>query len=281
MPPLNGFRIVSLAINLPGPVAAARLHAFGARVTKIEPPSGDPLAYASKEWYDTLTSGMKILVLDLKVPEEQARLDTELKTADLLITSNRPAALERLGLGWEQLHHRYPRLCHVAIVGYPPPKAHLAGHDLTYQAELGLVLPPHLPRALVPDMAGAERAVSASFAVLLARERGEGAGYQMVSLAEAGRAFAKTLRLGMTAPGGILGGGLPNYNIYPAKQGYIAVAALEPHFHHRLLEALGMTAATYEQFAEVFLTRTAEEWENWADEHSVPLAAVSEEETDV
>ena len=66
-----------------------------------------------------------------------------------------PSALARLGLEWGSLHARFPRLCYVAIVGYLPPHENVPGHDLTYQAAYGMLTPPHLPRVLVADMAGA------------------------------------------------------------------------------------------------------------------------------
>lgn len=61
MPPLNGVRVVSLAVNIPGPVAAATLRELGASVIKVEPPSGDPLAVGSPAWYQELVSDMQIL----------------------------------------------------------------------------------------------------------------------------------------------------------------------------------------------------------------------------
>jgi alpha-methylacyl-CoA racemase len=103
---LDGVRVVSLATNLPGPIAAARLTRLGASVTKIEPPGGDALAPASPRWYAELTSGQRVVVLDLKVPEDRARLDDELDGADLLMTAMRPSALARLGLA--SLADSYP-----------------------------------------------------------------------------------------------------------------------------------------------------------------------------
>src|SRR5690606_20205433 len=93
------------------------------------------------------------------------------KDADILITSSRPSALARLGLDAKNLRKTYPRLCHVAIVGESGKRAEHAGHDLTYQARHGLVDPPSMPKALVADTAGAERAVSAALAMLYAREK--------------------------------------------------------------------------------------------------------------
>lgn len=276
MRPLQDFRVLTLAVNIPGPVAAAQLAGWGAAVTKIEPPGGDLLAVAAPAWYRALHSSQNVLRLDLKTAGGQAELDSLLTCSDLLLTSTRPAALARLGLGWGALKVRYPQLCQVAIIGYPAPQENKAGHDLTYQASLGLVEPPHLPRTLLADLGGAERAVQAALALLLARERGQGAGYREVTLAEAAEAFAAPRRYGLTVPGGALGGGLPGYGVYRAEEGWVAVAALEAHFLERLGLALGLPEVTAESLAGAFGQRPAEEWERWAAEMDLPLVAVHE-----
>ena len=268
--------MVSLAVNVPGPVAAARMRYLGASVTKIEPPAGDPLEQAAPGWYEDLATGQSIVSLDLKQPEDHARLGELLVDADLFLTASRLAALARLGLDWKELSTRYPGLSQVAIVGDPSPKDDVPGHDLTYQASLGLLSPPGLPRTLLADLAGAEQAVSAALALLLARERGGTSSYVEVSLAESAAAFADPLRHGLTAPGGSLGGGLPEYNLYRASDGWISVAALEPHFRRRLLDALDLKSAGYEDLAHIFATRTAIDWETWAAERDLPLAALRE-----
>jgi crotonobetainyl-CoA:carnitine CoA-transferase CaiB-like acyl-CoA transferase len=275
MRPLEAFNAVSLAVNVPGPTTAARLAALGATVTKVEPPFGDPLASASPSWYQELRAGQEIVVLDLKQEGDRARLDELLEPADLLLTSSRPAALGRLGLTWAELHTRFPRLCQVAIVGYPAPDQDRAGHDLTYAAEHGLVAPPDLPRTLVADLAGAELATSAALALLLARERSGEAGYAEVALGDAASAFAVPLRHGATVPGGQLGGGNPAYGVYPAQEGWLAVAALEPHFRERLAKELDLDELTHDALTAAFRARTAEEWEAWGREHDLPLGAVS------
>lgn len=274
--PLQDIRVLSLAINLPGPLAVARLQQLGAAVVKIEPPEGDPLFHAQPHWYRALHEGQEVLRLDLKVAAARARLEEELAAADLLVTASRPAALRRLRLAWEDLHGRYPRLCQVAIVGYPPPDEEVPGHDLTYQARLGLLEPPQLPRTMIADLAGAEQAVHAALAVLLARERGQGAHGTQVSLSRAAESFAEPLRRGLTAPGGILGGSLPGYNLYRTREGWIALAALEPHFWRKLAAELGLQYPDQPQLQEVFLTRTALEWEAWGRARDLPLAAVRE-----
>lgn len=279
--PMRDMTVISLAVNLPGPVAAASLRKYGAEVVKVEPPGGDPLAQSNPDWYEDLARGQKIVALDLKQPEDRARLDELLETADLLLTSSRPAALVRLGLGWDKLGARYPRLCQVAITGHPTPHDDVPGHDLTYQAGLGLLSPPDLPRTLLADLAGAERAVSAALALLLSRERGDNGGYVEVSLAESAATFAEPLRYGMTTPDGILGGGAPRYNLYRTRDGWISVAALEPHFWRRLLEELNLEElnlddAEYDDLAGIFATRTSGEWKAWASRRDLPLAALRE-----
>ncbi len=268
-------RVVNLAVNLPGPAAARRLGQLGAKVCKVEPPAGDPLAQFSPQWYEELNAGQEVSVLDLKSNRGRSRLDDLLRGADLLLTATRPVALERLGLGWAELHRTFPRLCQIAIVGYPAPREDEPGHDLTYQARMGLLTPPQMPRTLLADMAGAEQAVSAALAMLLEREKGAGGGYAQVALSEAAATMAEPLRYGVTAPGALLGGGLPGYNLYQTSDGWVAVAALEPHFKKRLDNELGRRAIPIEGFRQIFLTRTAAEWQEWGRQRDLPIEAVS------
>ena len=271
--PLDGVRVLSLAVNLPGPAAAARLGALGARVTKVEPTSGDPLALHAPAYYDRLAAGQEVVVLDLKAAADLDRLWVLLTQTDLLVTSSRPSALARLGLDWETLHARCPQLCQVAIVGHPGDDAEIAGHDLTYQATVGTLRPPELPTVLVADLAGAERAVADGLATLVQRSRTGVGHHREVALSDVAADLAQPLRQGMTTPDGLLGGSLPSYRIYAAATGFVAVAALEAHFWKRLTEALGVegTAADLEQ---AFAQRSAEEWQAWAQHHDLPIAAV-------
>jgi crotonobetainyl-CoA:carnitine CoA-transferase CaiB-like acyl-CoA transferase len=276
MAPLKGMHVLTLATNLPGPVAAAELHRLGAAVVKVAPPAGDALARASQRWYELLHRGQTVLTLDLKADESRRQLEDWLGRSDLLLTATRPAALRRLGLDWAALHARHPRLCQVALVGDLPPHDDRPGHDLTYQARAGLLEPPRLPRTCLADLGGARRAVCAALALLLARERGQGAQYAAVSLAEAADDFAEPWRHGLCTPGGVLGGACPGYNLYPAREGWIALAALEPHFWDKLTHELGLAAPDRGQLEQAFLTRTAEEWEAWAAARDLPLVRVRE-----
>jgi len=272
--PLTGLKAVSLAINTPGPVAAARLVQLGATVIKVEPPSGDPLKIAARSWYDSLCRGQTVIALNLKDSRERSQLDDLLAGADLLLASSRPSALKRLNLDWESLHLRHPRLSFVGIIGYPPPLEERSGHDLTYLAETGLLAPPQLPPSLFVDLAGAERSVGLALALVLQSARTGQGTCGFVSLSDCARELAQPLQAGLTCSGGSLGGGYPLYGFYQAADGWIAVAALEPHFAQRLLSELGLPGADRTQLQQAFLGRTAEAWDRWAQERDLPLAAV-------
>src|SRR5215204_3973467 len=144
----------------------------------------------------------------------------------------------------------------------------------------GTLSPPGMPPVLVADLAGAERAVSAALSLLLARERGQGAGYEQVALSEAAWSFAEPLRQGLAAPGGVLGGGFPGYGLYRTREGYVALAALEPHFWERLLQELGVKGDERRDLERIFVSKTAKQWEEWAAERDLPLVAVRDIERD-
>jgi alpha-methylacyl-CoA racemase len=271
---LQGVKIVSLALNVPGPVAAARLAKLGAEVIKVEPPTGDATSRVAPAWYESLCLGQTVLRLDLKAPDGRAQLDELLASTDLLLASFRPSALQRLGLDWESLHARHPKLCFVGIIGYRPPLEERTGHDLTYQGDLGLLRPPQMPATLFIDLAGAERAVSMALALLNRAARKGEAGSAWVSLHECALDLSAPLKAGLTMSDGVLGGGYPLYGFYRANDGWIAVAALEPHFADRLLSELGLEKADRTKLERIFLQRKAGAWEKWAIEHDLPLVAV-------
>jgi crotonobetainyl-CoA:carnitine CoA-transferase CaiB-like acyl-CoA transferase len=287
--PLVGTRIISTAINVPGPVALARLCSLGASAVKVEPPGGDPLALACPSWYADLHQGVKVISLNLKVKENLKKFESILKESDLLLTSSRLGALDRLGLSWPMLSSRFLNLLQVAIIGHPPPNDQLPGHDLTYQATLGLVDPPLLPRTLVADLAGAERTISTVLSLILSRRQAKVAGLEIqensaefqeriayVSLADAASAFALPLKYSLTGNNTLLGGLLPGYNLYKAKEGWVAVAALENHFLQRLVDESDFGEITHGNLANFFSKRTAHEWGTWAIENDLPIVEVKD-----
>jgi len=255
--PLKGVRILSLALNLPGPAALMRLRGMGAHCTKLEPlpPAGattaDPMGLYKSAAYETLHQGVNVVQADLKTERGQARLHKLLARTDVLITSFRPSALRKLGLGWQALHRQYPTLCMVSVVGASGVRAEEPGHDLTYLAENGLVNGLDMPASLYADMGGSLLTTEAVLQALLLRQRpgrllGRGV-FQQIALSDAAAYLALPRSWGLTTPDGDVGGAHAGYRVYPCKNGRVAVAALEPHFARRLCEAAGLPQAAAQQ----------------------------------
>jgi crotonobetainyl-CoA:carnitine CoA-transferase CaiB-like acyl-CoA transferase len=238
--PLRGTRVLSLALNLPGPAALMRLAQMGASCTKINPPSGDPMQLYTLHGYALMHKGVKHHTLDLKTTSGQSALHRLLPKTDVLLTSFRPSALTKLGLGWKALHKQYPALSLIEVVGAPGALAEIPGHDLTYQAEVGLVNGMDLPPSLFADMGGALMASEATLKALLTlKTTGKGTHHE-VALSEAAAWLALPRQLGLTTPDGAVGGAHAGYRIYACKNGRVALAALEPHFAARICEAAGV-----------------------------------------
>ena len=265
---LDGVRLVTTAQNVPGPLAIARLRQAGARVTKIEPPGGDPLLALSPAWHAEMHEGVIIERLDLKTEDARARLTSLLREADVFITSQRPSQLARLGCDPENLRTRIPSLRLLRILGsLRDPEQ--AGHDLSYQAQAGL-LGRDMPRTLTADVMTSER-VFAGVVALLRQPAGSALDIGLVETLEP---LLASLRHGLTTPNGVLGGGAARYRLYAAKTGRVAVAALEPHFAARLYQQLNLPVDS--DLAACMRERTASEWESWAREHDLPIAAVKD-----
>ena len=247
--PLKGVRILSLALNLPGPSALMRCQTMGATCIKLEPPahpmapkgsSGDPMAIYAQTAYAAMHQGIKTLSADLKTEPGRRVLHRELAKADVLITSFRPSALLKLGLGWKALHKTYPQLSMVAIFGGPGTRAEEPGHDLTYMAENDLVTGLELPASLYADMGGS---LMVSEAILQTRlqqlQKGKSVRLE-VALSDAAGYLGLPRTWGLTTAGAAVGGGHAGYRVYACKDGRVAMAALEPHFAAALAEAAGL-----------------------------------------
>lgn len=285
--PLRNTRILSLALNLPGPAALMRCARMGAECTKLEPPpapgqpSADPMGIYSPTAYAAMHNGVRVVHAHLKTPEGQAVLHDELVRTDVLMTSFRPSALSKLGLAWDVLQARYPRLSLVRIVGATGDRAEEPGHDLTYLAEAGLLTGTDMPPTLYADMGGALMASEAVLQALLERAH-TGAGVCIeVALADAATWLAQPQGWGLTTPDGDVGGNHAGYRIYPCADGRVAVAALEPHFAARLCAAAGLPArvdtdamrapSTHDAVAAFLRTQTREQLDALAVAQDIPL----------
>ncbi|MBS0429323.1 MAG: CoA transferase [Proteobacteria bacterium] len=241
--PLAGVRVLSLALNLPGPAALMRCRAMGAECLKFEPPAGDPMRHYNPTAYAALHAGVDVRMVDLKQADGQTALHEALAGTDVLLTSFRPSALAKLGLDRASLQQRHPRLSLVPIVGAAGARAEEPGHDLTYLADAGLVTGTALPPTLYADMGGALLASEAVLqAVIQARATGRGVHHE-VALNDAAQWLALPRTWGLTVPAGAVGGAHAGYRVYPCADGRVAVAALEPHFAARLCEAAGLPPA--------------------------------------
>lgn len=286
--PLKGIRILSLALNLPGPAALMRCQQMGARCVKLEPPapkgaassSGDPMHQYNLAAYAALHQDVRIASADLKTDVGQKMLHKELAKTDVLLTSFRPSALIKLGLSWALLHQQYPQLSQVAIVGGPGELSEAPGHDLTYLAAMGLVTGLELPATLYADMGGSLMASEAVLqTVLHSRQTGKGV-FVEVALASAANYMALPRGWGLTTPGAAVGGGHAGYRIYRCKNGRVAVAALEPHFAQRLCVAAGFTvtspqamfaADTHYRIASWLLGNTRAQLDHLAADQDIPM----------
>lgn len=288
--PLKGVRILSLALNLPGPAAMMRLHSMGARCTKLEPlapataSTADPMGLYNPRAYEAMHQGVQVVQADLKTDRGQARLHELLARTDVLITSFRPSALRKLGLGWTTLHRQYPALCMVAVVGATGADAEAPGHDLTYLAENGLVHGLDLPPTLYADMGGSLMTTEAVLQALLLRQRpgrtsGRGV-FQEIALRDAAGYLALPRRWGLTTPDGEVGGMHAGYRVYGCQNGRVAVAALEPHFAVRLCAAAGLPEgaaqqmhkrSTHRGLADFFANHTRRQLDHLASAKDIPL----------
>jgi alpha-methylacyl-CoA racemase len=286
--PLKSVRILSLSLNLPGPAALMRCQQMGAKCAKLEPPNGDPMLAYSHSAYAQLHAGVRVVKADLKTEAGQRALHRELAKTDVLLTSFRPSALQKLGLGWKTLHKQYPQLSQVAIVGAPGLRAEEPGHDLTYMAENDLVQGLNLPPSLYADMAGSLLAVQAVLqAVLMQRSKslgkniGKAQGILIeVALSEAAAYMGLPRTWGLTQPGAAVGGGHAGYRVYACKDGRVAVAALEPHFAASLCALAGVKSEsmktmfsleTHELVAAWIASKTRKQLDVLAAKHDIPL----------
>ncbi len=254
--PLKGIRVLSLALNLPGPAALMRLKSMGANCYKLEPrpahadnnksalKTADPMGIYMPKAYEEMHEGIRVSHADLKTTQGQTALHKLLAKTDVLITSFRPSALEKLGISWNVIQKKYPTLCMVSIVGSSGARAEEPRHDLTYLGENGLVNALEMPATLFADMTGSLMTTEVVMQALLLRNsegryKNKGVFYE-VSLSQAAEYLALPRKWGLTLPTGDVGGNHAGYRVYPCKNGRVAVAALEPHFALRLCEVAGL-----------------------------------------
>ena len=260
---LEGIKVIDFSTLLPGPLASLFLSETGAEVIKIEKPGvGDEIRLSNPQWgeqsvsFSLLNRGKKSLSLDLKDPKNLKILMPILKEADIIIEQFRPGVMKRLGLDYESIKKINQDIIYVSITGYGQygPKSMVAGHDLNYIGNAGLlsismgrendtVVPP----ALVADIAGGSYpAVINILLALRKRDLNKEGSYIDLSMTEnlfpfmfwgLGSGFAHNKWPGNSD--GVLSGGSARYNIYKTSDGsYVAAAPLEDRFWKKFCKAI-------------------------------------------
>src|SRR6202000_1311763 len=145
---LEGIRVIDLSVFLPGPYLTLAMADHGAEVIKVEPPGeGDPGRHIglsdgpSTVFFRNLNRGKKSVVVDLKDAAQREALLKLCETADVFVESFRPGAVDRLGVGYDALRARNPRIvyCSISAFGQDSEWRGRPAHDLALEAESGLV----------------------------------------------------------------------------------------------------------------------------------------------
>lgn len=306
---LDGVKVIEVAGLGPGPFAGMMLADMGADVLRIDRTStgglqlGDPTK-------DVLGRGRRSAALDLKSAEGVALLLDLVAEADVLIEGFRPGVAERLGFGPDVCHERNPRLVFGRMTGWGQdgPQAPRAGHDLTYLATAGVVGhvegpdgAPGIPMNLVGDFGGGGMLLVVGVLGALVERSTSGLGQTVDAAIVDGGALQMAMVYALRGqglwPGGrgqnILDGGAPFYANYRCADGrYVAVGALEPQFYATLMSGLGLEGEDIAsgqwdlqrwpefatRLAEVFATRTRDEWAAELEPTEACVAAVLEME---
>ncbi|KRC54186.1 carnitine dehydratase [Nocardioides sp. Root79] len=290
--PLTSLRVIELAGIGPGPFAAMMLADMGATVIRIDRADAVPATRPTGAHPDVLNRGRRSIAVDLKSDAGRDLVLDLVETADILIEGYRPGVTERLGLGPADCLARNARLVYGRMTGWGQtgPMSQFAGHDINYIALTGALHAvgragerPVPPLNLVGDFGGGGLMLAFGMvsAVLEARLSGRG---QVVDAAMVDGASVLTTAIHGLRNRGIWGRphgenlldtGAPFYEVYECADGkYVAVGAIEPQFYAELVRLTGfegdpddadrMNSGSWQsakkQWADLFATRTRDEW---------------------
>ncbi|MBR1295824.1 CaiB/BaiF CoA-transferase family protein [Bradyrhizobium sp. AUGA SZCCT0042] len=289
--PLNGFRVVEMGGIGPAPFAGALLGDLGADVLRIDRIARPGVEPDLPPRFDFYNRNKRSVALDLKQPQAVATVLDLLAGADALIEGFRPSVMERLGLGPNICHGINPRLVYARMTGWGQegPMAQEAGHDINYLALTGALhclgdadRPPPPPLNLVADLGGGAMylVVGLLAASMEARQSGRGQTIDVAMidgvthLMSAFQAFRQQGSWTGRRADNIVDGGAPFYGSYATRDDkLIAVGAIEPQFYASLLKVMGIDGERLpdqndraawpemrKRFAEIFATRTRDEW---------------------
>ena len=309
---LEGIRVIDLSQFLPGPHLTMIMADHGAEVIKVEPPGqGEPVRNlgcrtgGESVWFRNTHRGKKSAVLDLKSPEGREALLSLAETADVFVEAFRPGVVKRLGIDYDALDKRNPRIVYASIAafGQSGPDYLKPSHDIGMQALAGVLTlnlgqdgkPTHT-NIPVADATGSLMALAGILMALYRREKTGRGDFIDISMHDT------TMSWLPNNTGSVFANGTPPivkeerswgghsfYNIYPTKDGrYVVLSGVEHKFSQNLLTALGredlipiaaqppgkVHAPVKAFLTETFMTRTRDEWESWFEGRDVCFAPV-------
>jgi crotonobetainyl-CoA:carnitine CoA-transferase CaiB-like acyl-CoA transferase len=310
--PLAGVRILDLTTVLMGPFATQILAGLGAEVIKIEPPEGDGIRHIGPmrnpgmgHIFLHVNRGKRSVVLDLKQPAARDALLRLAQNADALVSNVRPAAMRRLGLDYDTVAARNPRIVYVSCCGFGqrgPAASKPAYDDLIQGAagvpwlmqQAGAPAPAYAPVTLVDRLTALHAAYAVSAALYAREKTGKGQAIE-VPMFEAAAQFVLGDHLGgltfdpPIGPAGYARLLTPHRRPYQTRDGYLCLliyndkqwksffAAIgEPERFERDPRFSSQTArgehidAVYAYVAEVMRTRTTADWERMLDQADIP-----------
>ncbi len=261
MSPLEGITVLDLTRVLSGPYCTMLLADMGARVIKLEQPgkgddtrawgppflssgahkprAGGPDTEGESAYFLSINRNKESVTLDFKHPEGRAVLDRLIAKSDVLVENFRPGTLTKLGLDYETLAPRHPRLVYCSISGFGQsgPRRKQPGYDAIMQAEGGLMSitgstdgPPYRLGVAIVDIVSGMFAAYGIAMALFARER-TGRGQQVdLAMLDATVALLTYQAGGFFATGKVparLGNRHPNivpYETFAASDGEFVIA---------------------------------------------------------
>ena len=268
--PLQDLTVIDCTRALAGPFGAGLLADLGARVVKVEPPAGDGYRnippflpdhagpYEDREAgtdfgapFAAVNRNKRSVVLDLKQPEDKEVFLKLCDQADAVVENMRAGVMDRLGIGYEVIAQRNPKIVYACVRGFGDPRTGASPYadwpslDAAAQSFGGLV---HANNGLVtPAIAdifpGTLMALGVVSAVHHARNAGKGQ-FLDVSMYDAMLAFQKSAvaQFGFTGkpnPAGLQRAmTLYPFDLFPAKDGRIAIAVAQPHHWDLLCAAM-------------------------------------------
>lgn len=309
---LSGVRVLDLSAFLPGPHLTMMMADHGADVIKLEPPGrGDatrsigPFQGEASVYFRNTNRGKRSIAIDLKNPAGRAVALELAARSDVLLESFRPGVAARLGLDYDALAARAPRLVYASIsaFGQEGPERDRPAHDLSVEALAGLLRLGVAPGAAptIPPVPGADMAASLMalsgilMALLRARETGCGDHLDLAMYDAllawtphiAGPVFAED-RAPVSEQERLYGGSA-FYGVYAtADGGHVTLGGSEMKFVENLLNALdrpdlialckgppGPGQAPVREFlAQTFRSRSRDEWTAWFAGRDVCFAPV-------